>query len=210
MSDTPARPDPDAPAGPDHPFPALPMPERPTAEVLRAAAGRDPVAWAELVRRYTPVVRARTAPFGLQQADRLDVAQTAWLRLAQHIDRIHTPEHLGGWLATTVTRECLQLRRAQARTVAGGEQVGVAVRDPAPGPEDATVAADVARRLWRAVAALPPARRELVRALFAQPGASYAEIARATGMPVGGIGPTRGRALRDLRRLLGAQADALR
>lgn len=170
-----------------------------TDRLLRGAAAGDATAWAELVRRYRPVVRARMRPYDLQEADRLDVEQTAWMRLAEHIGRLHTPAHLGGWLATVVERESLRVRRGSGRAILGDEHLDVLPTTPGSGPEERAVAGDVARRLWRAVDELPPARRALVRTLFAERVPSYAEISRRTGTPVGAIGPTRGRAMRELR-----------
>ena len=46
----------------------------------------------------------------------------------------------------------------------------------------------------------------LLRLVVAEPGLSYANVARALGIPVGSIGPTRGRCLEQLRRLLNEQA----
>ena len=55
------------------------------------------------------------------------------------------------------------------------------------------------RAVDAAVAQLPTRRRELMNAIFGTCEADYAEISRSTGMPVGSIGPTRGRALVELR-----------
>ena len=46
---------------------------------------------------------------------------------------------------------------------------------------------------------LPCRARGLIETMALLPDAGYAEIAERTGMPVGSIGPTRGRALRQLR-----------
>ena len=47
---------------------------------------------------------------------------------------------------------------------------------------------------------LPAQRRELLLLLTEDPPPSYAEISRRCGIPVGSIGPTRARALEQLRR----------
>jgi RNA polymerase sigma factor (sigma-70 family) len=170
--------------------------------LIRAAAAGDSAAWAELIRRYTPLVRSRMASYRLQEADRLDVAQTVWLRLAENLPRLRTPAHLGGWLATVVARECQLLRRRAARSVVAGDLMTHVVADPAAGPDDLVADSDLACRLWSVVEKLPPPRRRLVRALFADEPQTYAEISRTTGIPIGGIGPTRGRAMRQLRTML--------
>ncbi|MGH3985148.1 MAG: hypothetical protein ACRDST_21275 [Pseudonocardiaceae bacterium] len=53
--------------------------------------------------------------------------------------------------------------------------------------------------MWKFVDELPPRRRTLLRALFADNPRPYAELARTVGIPLGGIGPTRARDLRQLR-----------
>ena len=65
--------------------------------------------------------------------------------------------------------------------------------------------ADRARSLQDAIDSLPPRDRELVVFLLTRPDASYREISEAIGMPIGSIGPIRGRAFGHLRELLGAE-----
>src|SRR4051794_8089569 len=113
--------------------PVIPEPES-TAELLRRTAGGDQAGWAELVHRYTPLLYARMRPYRLQQADQLDVVQTVWLRLAQHIHRIHTPEHLGGWLATVIARECQSLLRRARRGAPPRGGAGATPPTPQPRP----------------------------------------------------------------------------
>ncbi|WP_300014772.1 sigma-70 family RNA polymerase sigma factor [Pseudonocardia sp.] len=170
-------------------------------ELLRRAQAGDQAAWNALVRRYTPLLRARIGGWRLQEADAFDVVQTTWLRLAENIHRIHTPVHLGGWLATVVSRESQRVARGRGRAVLAEDTVAL-TPDPAPGPEQRAVDGDVHRVLRGAVAELTPRRRELLAALFADDRRPYAEIARRLGVPIGTIGPTRARALGDLRRAL--------
>ena len=172
-----------------------------TTDVLAAAAAGVPGAWNELVRRYTPLLRSRICGFRLQEADALDVAQSTWLRLAENLHRIHTPEHLGGWLATVVSRECIRLLRHGSRSLLVEEPLATAP-DTRPGPEDTVVDEETRAALRTAIAALPARRRALMAALFTDDRKPYTEIAQDLGMPVGSLGPTRARTLVDLRRLL--------
>jgi RNA polymerase sigma factor (sigma-70 family) len=172
------------------------------ADLLRLAAGGSAAGWAELVRRYTPLLQARMRPYRLQPSDRMDVAQTVWLRLAENIHRIHTPAHLGGWLATVVARECQTVQRRSGRVALPGDLLELTTPAVEGGPEVRVVEDDVARRLWGAVAELPAPRRDLIRELFCEETRSYADISAATGVPMGSIGPTRGRALRQLQGML--------
>lgn len=155
------------------------------------------------MRRYSGVVLAKVRSFGLQEADALDAVQTTWLRLAENCHRIQFPEQLGGWLATTASRECLRILRHHAlHTVTPHEVAAQREADPSVGPEQHAVDADTAARLWSLVATLPTRRQRLIRELFLKDPRPYAEVARITGIPAGGIGPTRARALTQLRRRL--------
>ena len=149
------------------------------------------------------MLRGRVRRYRLQDADAHDVIQVTWLRLAQHLDRIHTPEHLAGWLAAVANRECLRVLRDTARTVVVPD---VGPVDADPGPEQVVVdkmeRAELRAAVTAALATLPQRRRELLEALFAGDGRSYARIAHDVGIPVGSIGPTRARALAHLRRLV--------
>jgi len=140
----------------------------------------------------------------LQEADALDAVQMTWLRLAENAHRIRFPERLGGWLVTTARRECLHILRLA--NAAGG--IGIApeaVVDPSVGPEQRVIDADTSRTLWKLVAELSPRRRTLLWTLFTDNSWSYAEVADVAGIPPGGIGPTRARALQQLRRRLNEQ-----
>ncbi|HEY6422720.1 MAG TPA: sigma-70 family RNA polymerase sigma factor [Pseudonocardiaceae bacterium] len=184
---------------------------RTVTELLERACASDPTAWDELVRRYSGVVASKVRSFGLQHADALDAAQMTWLRLAENCHRVELPEHLGGWLATTASRECLRILRQQSKlTPTPHEGAAERLADQSVGPEQQTIDADTARLLWSVVATLPPRRRTLLRELFVDNPRSYTEVARRTGIPPGGIGPTRARALAQLRRRLSERGLAPR
>jgi RNA polymerase sigma factor (sigma-70 family) len=172
------------------------------AELLRRAAKGDPAAWEEIMRRYSGLVIAKVRAFRLQDADALDAVQTTWLRLAENIHRIHHPERIAGWLATTAARECLHILRQAKRTQTLTDAVVDHTADPAASSEQRVINAHTAQTLRALIAELPPRRRRLLRALFADHPASYAELSRATGIPLGSIGPTRNRALHQLRQKL--------
>jgi RNA polymerase sigma factor (sigma-70 family) len=166
--------------------------------LLRVADG-EPAAWREIVRRYGEVVSAAVRSFRLQDADARDAVQTTWLQLAAHAGQIRHPQRLGGWLVTTARRACLHILRHTPPNPAPIYALAETVADPFPGPEQLVVDADATRTLWNFVNELPPQRQTLLRALFTEHPRGYAEVARVTGIPVGGVGPTRARALAQLR-----------
>lgn len=173
---------------------------RSATELLRLACHRDPSAWEEIVRRYRGVVVAKVRSFGLQDADANDAEQMTWLRLTEGCHRIQRPEQLGGWLATTASRECLRILRDQAQRTPTPSDAAVArMTDPTAGPEQRVIDADTAQQLWSLVATLSPHRQTLLQELFFDGPRPYAQLARTTGIPTGGIGPTRARALTQLR-----------
>jgi RNA polymerase sigma factor (sigma-70 family) len=169
------------------------------AHLLRRIGEGDPAAWQEIVRRYGGLVSATVRSFHLQDADALDAVQMTWLRLAENAHRVQLPERLGGWLATTARRECLRILHQAKPAPDFIDVVLEIVADPSVGPEQHAVDADIARTLWKLVAELPPRQRSLLQALFSHQPRSYTDAGRAAGIPPGGIGPTRGRALRRLR-----------
>jgi RNA polymerase sigma factor (sigma-70 family) len=172
------------------------------ADLLSRVGDGEPAAWDEICRRYGKLVSMTVRSFRLQEADALDAVQMTWLRLAENAHRVRFPERLGGWLATTARRECLHILR-EAKPAAGA--IGIApetVVDPSVGPEQRVIDADTSRTLWKLVAELSPRRRKLLRTLFTDNPRSYAEVAHAAGIPPGGIGPTRARALQQLRHRL--------
>ncbi|MCA1709936.1 MAG: sigma-70 family RNA polymerase sigma factor, partial [Actinobacteria bacterium] len=136
-----------------------------TELLLRAGKG-DPSAWQEILRRYRGVVFAKVRTFRLQDADALDAVQMTWLRLAENIHQIQHPERLGGWLATTATRECLHILRRAQRTQTLTEAVADNLPDPATGPEQRVIDTQTAQTLRTLIAELPPRRRRLLQALF--------------------------------------------
>jgi RNA polymerase sigma factor (sigma-70 family) len=169
--------------------------------LVNRAAGSDPAAWNEIVERYAPLVWSICARFQLSNHDREDVGQNVWLLLVEQLGKLREPAALPGWLATTTHRECLRVATAARRS----ERLGT-------GPDDALQFADdtmideeilMAERnaaLKAALAELPPRCQRLLTMLTADPPCSYAEISATLDIPVGSIGPQRGRCLERLRK----------
>lgn len=171
-------------------------------DLLQRIGDRDPTAWEEILRRYGKLVSATVRSFRLQEADALDAVQMTWLRLAENAHRVKFPERLGGWLATTARRECLHILRQSRITAEFTDMKSEIIPESSVGPEQHVVDADTSRWLWKLVDELSPRRRILLRELFTEYPRPYTDVADATGVPPGGIGPTRARALRQLRSML--------
>jgi len=186
------------------------MPEKnlDTAEVaglVRGAAAGDRRSWERLVDQFARLIWSITADFKLAESDAADVAQTTWLRLLEHIDRIEYPDRVGSWLAATARNECLRSLAARKRVVLAHDDemlTGVVAAEP---EVDERILADERDQVVRdALSRLPRRSQRLLELLMADPPTSYAEISNEMGLPVGSIGPTRGRCLAQLRVLLQA------
>ncbi|HJQ07659.1 MAG TPA: sigma-70 family RNA polymerase sigma factor [Nocardioides sp.] len=169
--------------------------------LVPAARAGDGPAWDAIVERFAPLVEAIVRAHRLGRADRDDVSQTVWLHLVEHLGELRDPAALPGWIRTTTAHECVRLlgRGQRQRSVdpADERHLDTAVADEA---EAGAIAADERRLLRRALAQLPPPARDLMLLMVAEPSLSYAELATHLHMPVGSIGPTRARALEQLRR----------
>jgi RNA polymerase sigma factor (sigma-70 family) len=171
----------------------------PVADLVAAAADGDATAWCELVDRYARLVWSVIQGYRLGTADAADVSQITWLRLAEHLSTLRDPERVGAWLATTAARESLRMLRQNRRQIPVEEMDLEAPDAGAPEPGTRLIVAERDAALWEAFADLPSKGQVLLRLLFADPAPSYDEISAATGMPIGSIGPTRGRYLAQLR-----------
>jgi RNA polymerase sigma factor (sigma-70 family) len=176
-------------------------------ELLTArAADGDEDAWAHLVARYTPLVVAVINRFGLSRADAADVNQTVWLRVVEHLGRLRVPAALPTWIAKTTRHECIRLLRVSQRTRpfdpldGGGEaQWGAAVADEPPVDDD-LLRAERHQALRDGFAQLPARCQQMLAMMLREPPLSYEEIGERMRIPVGSVGPTRGRCLDKLRK----------
>jgi RNA polymerase sigma factor (sigma-70 family) len=129
------------------------------------------------------------------------VIQITWLRLAENITRIRTPDALPGWLSTVASREAVRIIKNRLKCITV-DDVDITQPDPGANPEDLVIAAQDHAALRAAIATLPLDKQELLAELFAADGRSYAQIAERLGIPVGSLGPNRGRSLARLRQIL--------
>jgi RNA polymerase sigma factor (sigma-70 family) len=182
-------------------------------ELVGAARAGEQWAWDELVERFAPLVQAVTRGFRLNAADSLDVSQTVWLRLVEHLGDLRNAQALPGWIVTTARNEAIrQLRVGQRcqptdpmgpswrdrddRTASSiGEQVS-----------DDLLRAERRKALREALTQLKPRHRDLLLLLLCDPPLTYDEISYRLQMPKGSIGPTRARAFSELRRTPALQA----
>jgi RNA polymerase sigma factor (sigma-70 family) len=175
--------------------------DSPTADLVLRARKGDSDSWDALVERFAPLIWSICRRYPLGRADAEDVGQYVWLRLVDHLDAIHDPAALPGWLVTTTQRECLRALRAARNQQAPGNGPDVeSIPDGQTGmAEHELLLAELHAALREAFTRLPPAGQRLIAILLEDPPVPYAEISARLGIPVGSIGPSRGRCLEKLR-----------
>ena len=173
-------------------------------ELVGRARKGDQAAWDAIVGRHGSRVWAVARAHRLNSADAEDVFQVTFLRLVTHIETIRDPARVGAWLATTARHECLRILRRAGRAVPSGDSEILDAADPLLPPLEGNLLADERQTALHAgLARLSEQCQRLLRVLMADPEPSYEEVGRALGMPIGSIGPTRGRCLKHLKRELG-------
>jgi len=170
--------------------------------LLESARAGDRAGLDEIVSELTPMLWHIARAQGLDPDSSSDVVQNTWLSLVRSLSDIRTPAALTGWLVMVTKREAWRIARARRAerpvdTADLGEDP-----EPGPGPEQLAVAADTNRRLWALLRRLPERCQRLLRIIAFVPRPDYAAISADLDVPHGTIGPTRGRCLARLRRLL--------
>jgi RNA polymerase sigma factor (sigma-70 family) len=171
------------------------------SSAMKAAENGDANAWAMLITRFRGHVARVARSYGLDAHQVDDVAQETWLRLYRHIGSVRDPQALGAWLGTTASRESLRALAGDRREEPTDEELGAGI-GCADDVTDALARSERSAALKRALGTLPPRHRALMESLLAEPEPSYAEISNLLGIPVGSIGPIRGRCVTRLRREL--------
>jgi RNA polymerase sigma factor (sigma-70 family) len=179
--------------------------DRPDADLLRAfVRDRDEQAFAALVRRHGPLVRATARRVVGNPADADDVFQAVFLLLARNAAAVRNPAAVAGWLHGVAHRMARTARRAAVRRRTHE------ARAPEPRPADPN---DLS---WREVqqvfedelAKLPDRYRVpfVLCVLNAEP---RADVARKIGVREGTISSRLDVAKRRLRERLSARGVAL-
>lgn len=175
---------------------------------LKAYLDGDTDSLETLVRDVTPLLWHTVRGQGVDAEEAQDVVQGVWVQLVRSATSIRDPQAVLQWLLVSA-------RRAAWRTARGGRQRAELDGDvhaegsaraggaPIPGvsidPSETVIRAERDRTLWAAVGSLDERCQRLLRLVAFVDRPDYAAVSTALGMPVGSIGPTRGRCLAKLR-----------
>jgi RNA polymerase sigma-70 factor, ECF subfamily len=183
--------------------------ERPgnEADLVRAAQGGDPAAFAEIVRRYQRAVYRVAYALTRNESDADDLAQEAFVRAYRALGRFRAGEPLYPWLSRIVTNLAFSLFRRRKRRpetpleplVEAGMQWGTD-DDPA----DKVAERERVQHMQEAFAELKP-EHQAVLALRVIEDRSYDEIAKTLGVPIGTVMSRLSRARTELKLRLKAR-----
>ena len=177
------------------------------ADLLDAAKGGSEDALGQITAELSPMLWHVARAAGLGTDDAADVVQTVWERLLSHLAGIRVPQALVSWLVVTTKHEAWRMRSNGRRQLPADQGWLTELPDHAAGTEEQIVLDEQQRALWRAVGRLSSQCQELLRIVAFVPRPDYQEVSAALGMPVGSIGPTRGRCLEKARALLADELD---
>jgi RNA polymerase sigma factor (sigma-70 family) len=159
----------------------------------------DPSALDDLVRVMTPVLWHVVRAYRLDTEAAEDVLQTTWLAFVRRSSAILDTAAVGGWLTMTARREAWRVAKGASRATPTDEEELAPHLPRQRSAETDVVESDRRSRLWGAVDGLPERCRRLLRVVAFENRPDYASLASELGMPIGSIGPTRGRCLAKLR-----------
>ncbi|RYG46702.1 sigma-70 family RNA polymerase sigma factor [bacterium] len=171
---------------------------------LRALRLRDSDAWALVVDRYQALVYSVARRYGLSAEDAGDVFSGTFRALLTSVDRLESVEALPRWLAVTAARESLRIKRISSRYVQTEDErmLDQIVDDEERDALASAAEAESSLALREGIARLADRCRDLLTALYLEDDPPYGEISERIGIPVGAIGPTRGRCLEKLKKIL--------
>ncbi|WP_309380972.1 RNA polymerase sigma factor [Cerasicoccus frondis] len=155
---------------------------------IRAAQAGDADAFGHLFRRYHErTVRTHLAMMG-SEAEAREVAQQAWIKAWQKIDRYNFESSFSTWLHRIGVNTALDAIRARKRNHQRGAAIEEIEEKPshAPTPAKQTQLNEQWREMLAALDQLPEDQRSAL-VLRELKGYSYQEIADATGVKTGTV-----------------------
>src|SRR5689334_7910063 len=169
-----------------------------------AAQDGDADAFSELFRRHYQTVRRACARRlrDIREAD--EVAQAAFVRAYERLDRCTGDRRFGAWVQVIANNLCVDHMRASARTSPSDEVGNDSIEPAENAPEHALLRAEQRALIQRALADLPDRQRDVVVARDVD-GRRPPKIAAALGLSLGAVDSLLLRA----RRRLAASVQAM-
>lgn len=167
--------------------------------LLQACIDGNQIAWNELVERYGRLVYSIPYRHGLAPEDAEEVFQNVFTIVFRQLEHLRNHDAFAGWLVTITRREVFLVSRKSHHQ----SELDDNIEDHQPPPVELVQRWERLHFIHEALKRLESPCRELLTILFLEePAPSYEEIAKRLKMPVGSIGPNRGRCLRKLEIIL--------
>lgn len=175
-------------------------------DLVKACLKGNQEAWEELVDRFTNLVFYIALGYGLTRPDAEEIHQIVFIIVFRELRKLREHQALAGWIGTITSRESIRLsKKNQSRNQVELTDEDTQVPYLGPGMPSVEAIQDWERALLvkEALKRLGSPCQELLTILFTEdPVPSYEEIARRLKMPIGSIGPSRGRCLKRLEAIL--------
>lgn len=159
--------------------------DAPDGILAQRAADGDELAFAAIVRRHAPYLRAYVIRLTGSSAEADDAVQDALITAWERLGELKEPDRLRSWLTTITSRKATDRMRGRRPDAPIDDlaATGSEVAADASGPEERAVAASGLDALAQVLAGLPGDQRE-IWVLKEVGGLSYEEIAERTGEPL--------------------------
>ena len=169
-------------------------------DLIRRAKAGDESAMSELLGMHTQQAHRLAQHFVRNAADAQDATQNAFVKAFTNLDRFEERRPFAPWLMRIVTREALNLQRAESTRFAFWQRL--LQRPEAHESVESIVQVRAQQRdLWRAVNRLKTNDRTVLTLSYFM-GMSEAEVADALGIKRGAVKKRKYSALRRLRALV--------
>jgi RNA polymerase sigma-70 factor, ECF subfamily len=160
-------------------------------------------AFGELVRRYQSSVFGVCYRLMGHRQEAEDMAQEAFLRAYQRLDRYDSQRPFGPWVRRVAANVCLnQLQRKRPPQVPLEEETDEPVLPAEPGPEARRETRERDERLWEAIGLLSPPQRAAIELRHFH-AMTYEEIAHELRISLSEVKTHLFRARRALARRIG-------
>ena len=174
-------------------------------ELVRAAAGGDTEAFAQLVRTYENKIYHLALRMSGSPDDAGDIAQEAFLAAWRGLPAFRGEAGFATWLyrlASNAAIDYLRRQRKQRGELSlDDEELGLDAVDAGPGPQDAAEGEEVRSAVAAGLGALSEGHRQVL-VLRELQGLSYEEIAAVLAVDLGTVKSRISRARSALRKIL--------
>jgi RNA polymerase sigma factor (sigma-70 family) len=172
------------------------------AALFRAYRAGDEAKIGELVALVTPILWHTARAQRLDREHAEDAVQSVWLALFRSSTTISDPQAILQWLIVSTRREAWRLVKRTDRVEPREFETDDLLSATDELPEEQVLRSEADSQLWEHIAQLSERCQALLRVIAFADRPDYAAVAEALDMPIGSIGPTRGRCLAKLRQQL--------